>query len=64
MIDKGITAFYNDNLDELRIEFKDEFNRLTDNEEEEGLYTFLFSSYHEYTLTTEVVFCMAYMTLH
>jgi len=59
MIDRGIIAFYNDDMVELRQEFKDEFNRLTE-KNEEGLYTFLFSSYHEYMVTTEIVFCMIY----
>lgn len=59
MIDHGIIAFYNDDLVEQKIEFKNEFNRLTE-DGEEGLYTFLFSWYHEYTVTTEIVFCMIF----
>lgn len=59
MINRGITAFYGDDLLELKNEFKEEFNSLTDSQDE-GLYTFMFSSYHEYIITTEIVYCMVY----
>jgi hypothetical protein len=59
MIDHNIISFYNDDPVDLKKEFKDEFNRLTE-DGDEGLYTFLFSSYHEYTVNTEIVFCVIY----
>jgi hypothetical protein len=44
---------------DLKTEFKNEFNRLSV-DGEEGLYTFFFSSYHEYVINTEIIFCIIY----
>lgn len=59
MIDHDIIAFFNDDPVELKKEFKTEFNQLTE-DGKEGLYTFIFSSYYEYTINTEIVYCMIF----
>lgn len=59
MIDNGITAFYNDDIVNLKLEFKSEFNRLVE-EKNIGLHTFIFSSYHEYIVNSEILHCMMY----
>lgn len=59
MIEHHITSFYNDDMVALKTEFKNEFNRLT-TEGDEGVYPFIFSSYHEYVINTEIVFCIIY----
>lgn len=59
MIDNEIIAFYNDDPVELKKEFKEEFNRLTV-DGNNGLYTFMFSSYYEYVINTEIVYCIIF----
>lgn len=54
-----VVAFYNDDIDELKKEFKDEFNQIT-SEGKLGWYTFYFSSYNDYTIRTEFVHCYLY----
>lgn len=54
-----VVAFYNDDINELKKEFKDEFNEIT-KAGSLGWYTFYFSSYNDYTIRTEFVHCYLY----
>jgi len=53
-----ITAFYNDDFDELKKEFKIEFNRIIEDGDSEGLHPFYFCYYKDYQLHTELCYCM------
>lgn len=56
MIDRGITVIYNDNLETMRKEFKEEFNRIVDQDEYAGLHTFVFCAYEALNVYVEVVY--------
>lgn len=62
MIDHGITAFWQDDLDLLREEFKEEFNNITNAADGQGLglHTFIFSCYHDYKIYTEVFYVQVF----
>lgn len=55
---KDTIVFYNNDAEDLKKEFKSEFNKLIDIEKSEGLYTFYFSWYDNYKIKTELCYCL------
>ena len=55
MIDFGITVVGGFTWDEIRDEFRQEFNRAT-NTKENGLHTYFFCHYHDSNMTAEIVY--------
>lgn len=58
MNDFGIIGVWCDTPSEFRDEFTKEFNQLTDKNPNDGLFTFVFSTYHDNSAYAEVVYVM------
>ena len=60
MNDKGIIAVWSDDLKLTRKLFKDEFNAISEREDNHGLYTFFICSYNEFKVSIEIVYSLVY----
>jgi len=56
----SVVRIYNFDLDECISEFKNSFNDITKSKNSQGIHTFLFSSYNDQKVTTELVYCSIY----
>ena len=56
MRDHDIIAIWEDNIDLMREEFKEEFNNISNSPDNHGLHTFVLSRYQDYTIFSEVVY--------
>jgi len=56
MKDHDVIAIWEDNIDLMREEFKELFNDISNTPDNNGLYTFILSSYDDYKIFSEVVY--------
>lgn len=60
LVNDYVHAFYNFDKIEFLNEFKVEFNKILDESSDNKGYRLYFSSYDDYKVTTEIVFCIVY----
>jgi len=60
MTDHGIITIWANDVTETREIFKYEFNKISERDDNHGLYTFFICSYVDYKMTIEVVYALVY----